>query len=646
MHRLSNCVFRDLLDSTATKFLYSLVAVLLSLCFGIPAQAQTNVTTYHGDAQRTGWNSSETLLTPGTVTTGSFGLIASVALDDQVDAQPLVIANQLISGRGVHTVVYVVTENNTVYAIDALTGKILKTHHFGAPVPNPLNCNNNGPNVGVTSTPTIDVSRQAMYLMTYRLINSRLVYRFHAINLQTLLDIIPAVTVSASHLLSNGTKYTFNAQVQRQRPGLLEAGGNVYAAFGSFCDFSFDKSRGWLLGWNAGTLAPLAANELTDTLKTAPGPGGTNYFLSAIWMSGYGVAADANGDLFFVTGNSDPDLDTYTGTTNIQESVARMSNNLSNVVDLFTPSNVFTLDQQDDDYGSGGVLVLPDQPGPVPHLAVAAGKDGRLFILNRDNLGGFHNPDIPAHVGIGGCWCGQSYYQGSDGVGRVVTSGGDVVATWTINTALTPALTLEASSTTLANTSQDPGFFTTVSSNGTNPNTAIIWAIGRPTGTDNHVTLYAFSGTKSETTLPLLWSGSAGTWPNLGGNANLVPTVANGMVYVASYKSLAIFGITSHAAQTAANLQQGSAAPLAKPTGALFWGTIKSVNDTDIVLALRTGELLEVDLSEAYKNAMSVVPYLGENVAVSGKLAPDGVMQARIMWRVKGRQSWGTDNPG
>jgi hypothetical protein len=187
-----------------------------------------------------------------------------------------------------------------------------------------------------------------------------------------------------------------------------------------------------------------------------------------------------------------------------------------------------------------------------------------------------------------------------------------------------------------------PGFFTTVSSNGTNSNTAIIWAIGRPTGTDNHVTLYAFSGTKSGTTLPLLWSGSAGTWPNLGGNANLVPTVANGMVYVASYKQLAIFGITSHAA----NLQPESAPSLAKPTGALFWGTIKSVNDTDIVLALRTGELLEVDLSEAYKNGMSVVPYLGENVAVSGKLAPDGVMLARIMWRVKGRQSWGTDNPG
>jgi hypothetical protein len=92
-------------------------------------------------------------------------------------------------------------------------------------------------------------------------------------------------------------------------------------------------------------------------------------------------------------------------------------------------------------------------------------------------------------------------------------------------------------------------------------------------------------------------------------------------------------------------LQQGTAAPLPKQTGALFWGTIKSVNDTDIVLALRNGELLEVDLSEAYENGKSVVPYLGENVAVSGKLAGDGVMQARIMWRVKGRQSWGTDNP-
>jgi hypothetical protein len=145
-------------------------------------------------------------------------------------------------------------------------------------------------------------------------------------------------------------------------------------------------------------------------------------------------------------------------------------------------------------------------------------------------------------VNIGNCWCGELYYTGSDGVGRVVSSGGTYLSgpsqsqaeTWTVNTALSPALQLEATSPTLAITPQDPGFFTSVSSNGTQPNTAIIWAIGRPTGTDNQITLYAFNGTASGSALPLLWSGAAGTWPNLGGNANLVPTVANGRVYVAS----------------------------------------------------------------------------------------------------------------
>jgi hypothetical protein len=263
-------------------------------------------------------------------------------------------------------------------------------------------------------------------------------------------------------------------------------------------------------------------------------------------MSGVGPADDGAGNIFFVTGNSDRFLNTYTGTTNIQESVVKMPEALSGVLDLFTPSNVFTLDQNDWDLGVGGVLLLPDQPGPIPHLAVAAGKDGRLFIMNRDFLGGFNNPDIPAHVPLGPCWCAESYYQGSNGIGRVVTGGSNKVKMWAVNTAVSPALTNEATSTALVTTKQDGGFFTSVSSNGTNPKTAIIWAIQRPSGTDNHITLYAFNGTRSGTSLPLLWSGAAGFWRVLSANANLVPTVANGMVYVASNKQLAIFGLTSH----------------------------------------------------------------------------------------------------
>jgi hypothetical protein len=638
--------FPHCLRSKPRKFPAGLLACLLGLSFRVVAQAQTSVTTYHDDIQRTGWNPTESILTPSKVTPTTFGLISSVALDDQVDAQPLVVADQTIEGQGEHTVVYVATENNSVYAIDASTGTILKNVNLGAPVPYPQGCHNNAPTVGITGTPTIDVEKQTIYAMAYTLVAGTPTYRLHALSLQTLQEKAGSpITVAASHSLANGSKYTFNASVQRQRPALLESDGNIYAGFGSFCDGATSQSRGWLLGWNAETLTALSANELTDRLTTAPDHG-KNWFLSSIWMSGYGVADDGAGHVFFVTANSDPAVDTYTGTTNIQESVVQMPEALTSVLDLFTPSNVFALDQNDADYGSGGVLVLPDQPGPVPHLAVAAGKEGSLFIIDRDDMGRLHNPNIPVHVQIGYCWCGPSYYQGSDGVGRVITSGGNQVKTWTIDTSLSTALVAEASSSALASTSQDPGFFTTVSSNETHANTAIIWAIGRPTGDNNQVTLYAFNGTKSASNLSKLWSGAAGTWPNLSADANLVPTVANGKVYVASYKQLAIFGLISATASNKIELQQPVAVAEPKPAGALFWGSIKSINGYSIVLVLRTGALLQVDFSKAFAEGTAIQPVVGEDVVVNGVFNEQGSLEARSLWRAKGPQTWGADSPG
>ena len=133
------------------------------------------------------------------------------------------------------------------------------------------------------------------------------------------------------------------------------------------------------------------------------------------------------GNVLFVTGNSDPSGTTYDGVTNIQESVVKVSPNLTNVVDLFTPSNQASLDQTDADFGSGGVLVLPDQPGSIPHLAVAAGKNGQMYFMNEDKLGGYSTVknNVIAIYSIGKCWCGQSYFvDPTDGLGRVVSSGG------------------------------------------------------------------------------------------------------------------------------------------------------------------------------------------------------------------------------
>jgi hypothetical protein len=519
-------------------------AFILILATTFPAAAQTAVTTYHNDNYRTGWNSTETVLTPANVKPSQFGLLETVTLDDQVDAQPLLVPGVNITAgnnQGTHDVVYVVTGNDTVYAIDANVGTVLLSNHLGTPVNRPLGCGNNGPHVGIDSTPVIDTSSSTLYLIAYTENSNVPTYTLHALNLGNLTDTLTPVVVAGSHTLTDGTTYSFNATYQRQRPGLLEANGNIYAGFGSFCDFDANVSRGWLLGWNAATLAPLSANEIFDTQVTSP----DNFFLTSIWMSGYGLAADDEGNILFVTGNSDYSGTTYDGVTNIQESVVKVAANLSSVLDLFTPSNVGSLDQSDNDFGSGGILVLPDQPGSTPHLAVAAGKDGRMFFMNEDDLGGYspNKNNVLGTYQIGGCWCGQSYFvDPSDGLARVVSSGNRQVEVWKLQTSPTPKLLPVARSAELTGGAQDPGFFTSVSSNGTaNP---IIWALSRPVSSQNNsISLYAFNPESTGASLAPIFKITAGAWPNLGGNSNLVPVVANGKVYVASNKELKIFGL-------------------------------------------------------------------------------------------------------
>jgi hypothetical protein len=520
------------------------LAFAIFLANALTAAAQTSVTTYHNDTYRTGWNNAETTLTPSNVNAAQFGLLTTVALDDQVDAQPLLVPNVNITAgnfQGLHNVVYVVTGNDTVYAIDANAGTILLTNHLGTPMTNPLGCTNNGPHVGITSTPVIDTSSSTLYLIAYTkgAKGSGPSYTLHGLDLGSLTDKITPAVVSASHTLSDGTSFVFNATYQRQRPALLQANGNIYAGFGSFCDFSAGSSRGWLLGWNAATLAPLAANQLFDKQATSP----DGFFLSSIWMSGYGLAADDSGNIVFVTGNSDYAGTTYDGVTNIQESTIEVSSDLTTVVDLFTPTNQGFLDQVDEDFGSGGVLVLPDQPGSMPHFAVATGKDGNMYFMNEDDLGGYSTTgnNVLGTYQVGGCWCGESYFVDPvDGLARVVSSGGNTVGVWELQTSPIPSLTRVAHAT--ITTGQDPGFFTSVSSNGNA--SPIIWALSRPLSQQlANIQLFAFNPESGGKTMAQLFKAAAGSWPNQGGNSNLVPMIANGMVYVASFKQLRIFGL-------------------------------------------------------------------------------------------------------
>jgi hypothetical protein len=616
-----------------------------------PAVAQNfAVTTYHYDNQRTGWNYSETTLTQANVGSTSFGVIANVVLDDQVDAQPLVVPNQQITAGttpGTYQVVYVATESNTIYAINAANGAVLFSRNLGTPVPLPLGCTANGPNVGINGTPFINVAAQTLYVIAYTLVSGVPTYQVFALNLKDLSNKIAPVTVAASHTLSDGiTIFNFNALYEHQRPALLGSSGIIYAGFGSFCDSAVSQSRGWLLGWQASTLAPLAANRLTDSLVETPE---NDFFLSSIWMSGYGIAAAPNnGNLFFSTGNSGPG--TYNGVTNIQESVVAVDSQLTTLLSIFTPANENLLDNNDGDLGSGGVLVVPTQPGLFPNLAVTAGKFGTMYLLNRASLGGFTSggPDnVLDEKTIGQCWCGPSYFTGPDGVGRIVSSGGLVgntgnplnlaqIGVWKIQTSPTVAFVQEGAAAPVAS-GQDPGTLTTVSSNGTQAGTAIIWTVGRPdTISTAAITLYAFAATPTSGTLPLLFSSQAGSWNNVSANADIMPVVANGQVFVASNKQLTIFGLGGgpFVARTAAAAKPAALNTLAPPHE--ITGVLEHADGPVLTLQTRAGKIAQVNDSDALRRGQTSVLVAGNAYTVQGTTYDStGALLAQVIGRAK-----------
>jgi hypothetical protein len=606
-----------------------------------------NVTTYHYDKSRTGWNPNETILTPGpsgNVKPGSFGVLQAVQLgvatgdtaNDYIDAQPLVVTALTINGT-TQDVVYVATEANNIYAISASSGPALGTilvqRKLGTPVSRPLHCDNNGPVLGINSTPVIHLdptdatSGGTMYVMSYELVNNAPTYKLHALNLETLADKMPPAVVTASRTLKpSNTTYRFDATVTRQRAALLEANGRIYAAFASFCDFSANKSRGWLLGWNESNLAPLPANQLNNRLSSAP----HSFFLTSIWMSGYGVAAGPTGVLYFVTGNSDYSGTTYSPPNNIQESVVKLSADLTSLLDYFTPTGsdgVGPLDVRDEDFGSGGAMVVPDLSGQSAPTLVAAGKAGHLYLINRSDME--HNTgSVLATVSIGSCWCGPSYFLASDGVRRIVSSGGSHIRLWK---ALTSPATLQPDRSFSVRSGQDGGFFTTVSSNNQTPGTTIIWAVSRPMDSNPaDVTLYAFDPTTPSDSPPV-FSSVAGSWPNPNGNANLVPVVANGKVFVASFAALNIFGPSG----TLAPLVNPPPPPPRTPQPSQIFGKVTRIDIPQITLQPASGALVIVDTTDAFAAHQSVPLVVGRAVHVFGPVDATGTWHAQTIERAK-----------
>jgi hypothetical protein len=676
------------MSHTRKHLLVSLVVLVISVVLVFfaaavvagPAAAQSAgaVTTYHYDPQRTGWNQLETTLTQTNVASGTFGILATVSLLDQVDAQPLFVPNQNIVINGVtstHDVVYVADDSNNIYVIDvsndATQYQILLQRNLGAPVNVEMVEGCGSPNQGIMGTPTIDLDSSTLFVINY-LNHSPPIFQIHALNLTNLADRAGSPkTVTASHTATNGSTLTFNATWLRQRPGLLELNNNIYAGFGSLCDSSANvsQSRGWLLGWSLG-LAPLSGNELTDRLTTDPGVA-PPVFLSSIWMAGYGLAA-VNGDVYFATGNSDcnyfdspeqcPSKTTYNGTSHIQESVVSFQQNLTTMGSIFNAGNSLALDANDNDLGSGGVLIFATNNTSYPNLAVAGGKGAILYLLNPANLSAAldsHN-DYTAF----GTWGGPSFFQGSDGIYRIVTGHGFAnsdgsynpntgsLETWQVQFSPGPHLVHEATAT--IGSGQDPGFLTSVSSNGTTAGTAIIWAVGRPFDpTTTYVNLYAFAD--SNGTLTQLYTSPAGSWPNTNGDANIVPVVAKGKVYVAAYQSLTIFGLTSDPTPNTTlsgspNIKLPVTSNITLPAIPVLplngpheiSGTLLTVSGSTLTVQTRTGKSATIDDSQAIIGAPL---FIGSPMtAVGSSYTGSGALLATVIPKAKrGSALWPPD---
>jgi hypothetical protein len=631
------------------------VALFLLPVTPLSAQSPQDVLTYHGDSLRTGWFSTETQLTAGNVNPQSFGLLETVTLDGRVDAEPLYVTQQSIDGQGIHNVIYAATELNSVYAIDADSGSILWQRTFGAPVPDTYKNNDDNvyPVMGILSTPVIDRtvgSAGAMYVVADTFNGTVDTFRLHSISLSNGKDLVTPAVISFTGTLADGTTWTFNPQYQLQRPGLLESNNTIYVAFGSNGDIVPTQSRGTILRYNAKTLAQLSG-DLTNSLDETTSP----YYLSSIWQSGYAPATDSLGDIYFSTGNSNPSGASFSKSWNRSESIVRLSGDLTVMIGSFTPFNYFQLDEDDTDVGSGGTMLLPDQAGSLPHLAVAGGKDGRAFLLNRDKMGGYTpgGPDqVLQTVTMGSCWCGPAYFVGSDGTPRVVTGGGNGVITWQLQTAPSTQLVQEFStgSGPVNGLADNGGVIPVISSNGTTPGTAIVWFVQRPATSSNQnpgtpVTLMAYSAAG----LQQLVSFPAGTWRHaVNSNANLVPTVANGKVYVASNMQLQIFGLLTpretariavapqhrmvsapDAITCPSNTTPLAAAGEVKAGEHEFHGTVCQASGAELCLALRNGHSIAVDVSHAFDRNRAILLTPGRPLVVRATIDAKGIAHAQ-----------------
>lgn len=341
------------------------------------------------DNLRTGWNSQEIALTPAAIRQNGLAVLGTCGVNGQVYAQPLVVQNLARPDGGVSNFLIVATEENWVYAFDAILldrmwARSLLPSGERVVTPDDLGtCGNISPSIGITSTPAIDVARRLMYVCAKSTDGKgNFHYRLYAINIHNGNDWKPPVDISANVHFAHRSA-SFDPKWQLQRPGLLLMNGIVYIGFGAHCDFHPGTYRGWVLAYDANTLNQVGA--FSSTLSSN-GQGG-------IWQSGRGLA----GDGLFVycqTGNGNFGPDSFGTQIDYSDTLLKLSApvNVEGVVDFFTPCDQDLMRKGDADLGSGGPMLFPDQSTGLPHLAITAGKEGTIYLLNRDQMSGFTPP--------------------------------------------------------------------------------------------------------------------------------------------------------------------------------------------------------------------------------------------------------------
>ena len=480
---------------------------LVSLLFvaALPSLAQVSATMQHNDLNRSGDNLSETILTKTNVNVNTFGLLFRLTVDNQVYAQPLVVANESIAG-GTHNVVYVATTSNSVYAFDADTGTQYWHVSLGTPISNVdygRRCVDINGDAGIVGTPVIDTTNHTIYVSNSLKKAGAFSFMLHALSLSTGAE-NPGSPVQI-------TTSGFSALAQNQRAALLLANGNLYVPFSSHCDLG--TYHGYLFSYNPTSLG------LNGVFNTSPTGNG-----DSLWMSGQGPSVDSSGNIYFGTSNG-----TWDGVSNFSESFIKLSSSLA-LLDWFTAANHATLDGSDLDLDTSGPLLIP---GTNRLFMVGKSKTG--YVIDSTNLGHLGDATAIETVTLAGALHGSAVYFNS-------AVNGPEVYTWAEADTL-KAFKFNGNDLNLPNfqagretISGNPGAYLSISANG-NTN-GIVWANALLSGDANHRTepgaLRAYDADNIATELyNNQQNATRDTCNNFAKNGYV--TIANGKVYLPSF---------------------------------------------------------------------------------------------------------------